>query len=826
MDALLKDAAYALRALRRNAGFTTVAILTIGIGIGACTAIFSVVNAVLLRPLPYADPARLTLLWTELRARNVLDFPFPIPDLGDLRRVASSFEGLAGITNPSRSTFVGDGVDPENVQAAGATPNLFTVLGARIEHGRNFADEDGLPIAQRQEGVQSPPPPQPAIAMILSHEFWQRRYGGDTSVIGRTIEIDGGRGAIVGVLAPGFALLFPPRARIFATPDVWVALRLNYDTASRRLGVLRVVGRLKPGVTLAAAQAELNAIAADWKERYPFRKDADMRARVVPMRDDLVREVRPQILALFGAVVFVLLIACANVANLLVVRAASRHRELAIRGAIGGSPWRLMRQLMVEALLLSGGGMLLGLLIALNGIDLLKALAPARLPRIDGIGVDATAILFAAAAAFGSSVAFGLVPAWRASKPDLMDVLRSTSSAPGLRAGRRLRDAVVVLEVGLSFVLLIGSGLMLRSFLAAQRIDPGFDAQGVLTFNYPAGGRSPEDRAARSRLIRDRLAAISGVKDVSASNGLPLDGLPGNVPYGPEAALSDPKALHQANSFFVLPGYFSTLRTRIIEGRTFTDADNRDGNRDVVIDDRAAAIAFPNRSAVGQTLVTRVLFGQEPQRHTIIGVVAHQRHETVVSEGPEGVFFVDGAMGFGSAQRWLVRTDGPAASLAPTIRAALAEVDSRLPAPTIQVMTTFVDRAMAPLRFAATLIGVFAAIAALLAAVGLYGVLSTLVRQRTAEIGLRIVLGADPRGVFRMIVSEGLRMSAIGVVLGVVVALAMTRVTSGLLVGVPPTDPMTYVLVTLTFFSIVLAAGWLPARRAARLDPSIALREE
>jgi len=824
MDTLMKDLAYAARTLRSNPGFSSVAVLTIALGIGSCTAIFSVVHAVLLRPLPYADPHRLVLLSTDLRTRNMSDFPLPVPDLRELRN-AASFDALAGVTPPGRVPIGGDGGDAETIQAGGATPNLFRVLGVRIAHGRDFVENDGAPLPPAPEGQPIDPATRPPLAVILSHEFWQRRYGGDPGAVGKVFDYGGGRGRIVGVLAPGFALLLPPRIGVNSYADAWAVLRLNFDTASRRLGSLRVVGRLKPAVTLAAAQAELDGVAAEWRERFPFRKDSGMHPRVVPMRDDLVRDVRPSVLALFAAVVFVMLIACANVANLLVVRAAARRRELAIRGAIGGSRWRLMRQLMIEAFLLSSGGMLVGLLMAMYGIDVLRAFAPASLPRIDAIAVDPTAILFAAGASVVATVMFGLIPAWRASRPDLMDVLRSTAAAPGLRAGRRLRDGVVVLEVALSFVLLIGSGLMVRSFVAAHRIDPGFDPHGVLTFIYAPPGRSPEERAIRTAQVRERLGAVPGVTAVSAAEALPFEGNPGNTPWGPEAALTEPNAVRQADRHFVVPGYFEVLRTRLVAGRTFTDADNTRGNRDVVIDDRAAAIAFPNQSAVGKTIITRVLFGQEPQRHTVIGVIAHQR-QSIESVGREALFFVDAAVGFGNGTRWLVRTDGDVAALAPSIRAAIGDVDRRVPPADMRPLTALVDGAMAPLRFATTLIGVFAIMAAVLAAVGLYGVLSTIVRLRTAEIGLRIVLGAAPSGVFRMIVSEGLRMSTIGVIVGLAAAWALTRVIAGLLVGVRATDPLTYGVVTLLFFTIAALSGWLPARRAARLDPTVALRHE
>jgi predicted permease len=592
-----------------------------------------------------------------------------------------------------------------------------------------------------------------------------------------------------------------------------------------------VIARLKPGVTLEQAQAEAEGIAATMRERYAPKKNADVHFRVVPMHTDLVRDVRTSILALFGAVVFVLLIACANVANLLAVRAAARHRELVIRAAIGGTRGRLIRQLLTETLLLAGAGAILGLLVATAGIRALLAMAPAKLPLIGLIGINPAVLAFTAVTAVVTALVCGVLPALRASRPQIVDALRMTQASAGLRAGRVMRNTVVVVEVALSFVLLIGSGLMLRSFSALQHADPGFDPSHILTFTLQTRQPDQARLAAFLRQVADRLSAVPGVESVSAATPLPLDGGTQNIPWASEAAAADPAAFRQANFFVVRPNYFETLKTRLIEGRTFTDDDNRQGPAaKAVIDDKLAVLAFPGRSPVGQALLVRNLRPNGPNapqnvRVEVIGVVRHQRHESMAVDGREAIFFVEQAFG-GGGGRWAVRTTGPPESLGPSIRAALAELDPKMPVAEMQPMTEFVDKSMAPTLFAVALISVFAAVAVALALVGLYGVLSTVVRQRTAEIGVRMAFGASQRSILGLIVGEGLRLSAAGVGAGLVAAFAVTGLIQSMLVGVKATDPATFASITVVFLAVSALAAWVPARRAARLAPTVALRNE
>jgi predicted permease len=825
---LARDFGYAARRLGKNLGFTITALLTIALGIGSCTALFSVVNAVLLRPLPYAQPERLVFICTDLRNRNVSDFPTAPGDLYDLRVQGDLFEGIAALTT-GRQTIADDDVPPEQIIRANVTTNLFQLLGARIALGRDFVDEDGTPPkpqdpGQAAQGAQ-PEPPLPVFA-ILSHEFWQSRFGGDRGVLGRSIELSGGRLQVIGVLAPGFELLFPPGINIERSPAIYAAMRTDFATSSRQNVSIRLIGRLKNGIAFNQAQAQLDSISADLRQRYPVKASAGTHFRLEQMHEDLTADVRPAILALMGAVIFVLLIACANVANLMLVRTSECEREFAVRSALGGNRWQLIRQMMAESLLLAGGGAVLGLLLAKLGINLLLLIKPENLPRIESIGIDPVVLAFTVLATIAATAIFGIIPALRASRTNLLEVLRrgSRTMAPG--AGGFLRNGVVIAEVALSFVLLSGCGLMIRSFIALQKTDPGYDPNNVLTFFLPNTRATGE--AGRRAFIKDlhsRLTAMPGVQSVTAASPLPLDGLIGSGRYGTDAALADPRAFHQANVHLVIPGYFETLRTKLIEGRTFTDADNNPDAKVIVIDRILAAKAFPYQSAVGKRLLARIRT-EVPESFEVIGVVAHQRHDSLSMDGREAMFFTDGLMGSGTTARWAIRTDKDPMLLAPAVRAEIARLNPKLAIAEIQPMRAFVERAQGQTRFALALIGVFAGIAALLAAVGLYGVLSTQVRQRTVEIGVRMVFGALPMNIFRLVIGRGLRLSVTGIALGLIAALGLTQVMIGILVEVKPTDPFTFAAIAALFILITVIASWLPARRAARLDPNTAIREE
>jgi putative ABC transport system permease protein len=826
----LRDLAFAGRTLRKSPIFALTAALTIALGIGASTAIFSVTNAVLLRPLPYKDPGRLVIAASDMRNRNVRDFPLSNESFIDLRDgTKDAFQDLAGVFT-FRNVLPKEDGTPEQVRSAVVTTNFFRLVGAKIVLGRDFSEADGMP-------QPAPPPPgappgtaapQLPTMAILSYEYFQRRYGLNPGILGHVMFANGQFSQqVVGVLAPRFQLYFPSAANVEPTPEVWIANRLGYDNANRNGVSIRAVGRLRDGVSLERAQAAADNVAAEARKNFLIERTAGSAIRVEPMRQHLVTEVRPAILALMGAVIFLLLIACANVANLLLVRASLRERELAVRAAIGASWWHLARQMLTEAFLLAALGALGGLALAWLGIHELLVIAPANLPRLDTIRIDSVVLAFTALASLLAAAIFGMASAWRASRPDVMNVLRGTSRNEGLASGGLLRKLVVVTEVALSFVLLIGSGLMFRSFLDLQRIDPGFDPRGLLTFQVLGnrGGKTPEERTAFMHQIQDHLRAITGVQSVAASFPFPLAGGFSPIRWGTEEALSDAGKFQAVDFQIVLPGYFESMRTPLIAGRTFTDADNVPGRNLVVIDQQLADKAFPHQSTVGKRILIR-LRTPEAEWVEVIGVVAHQREESLAERGREQVYFADAFVGSGAARQWAIRTAGDPAKYGGDIRAAIKAVDAHLLVTEMLPMETLLERAQAGARFSLLLIGVFAVIAAVLASVGLYGVLATVVRQRTAEIGVRMTLGAGPGQIFQLIVGQGLRLTAVGVAAGLIAALALTRGMTTMLVGVKSTDPTTFVTMAVIFFFIAAMASWLPAWRAASLDPTAALREE
>ena len=828
----MKNVAYAVRTLRRSPGFALTAIATIALGIGATTAIFSVVNAILLRPLPYSDPERLVLIWGDMRTRNVTDFPFPPADYADLKQQTTAFEDIAAVTT-GRQPLTDDDGEPEQIRVAGATVNLFKLLGARVMVGRDFVENDGTPPppppqpgAPGAPAANAPPQPPPPGVAILSNEFWHRRYGGDRSIIGKFIDIGGQRSEVIGVLEPGVKMLFPPGTNVEPTPDAYTALRVDFAGGSRINVFLRVIGRLKQGVTIDQAQAQVDRLAIDLRRLFPIKETAGLFFRVEPMQKDLVAEVRPAILALMGAVTFVLLIACANVANLLLVRVSRRERELAVRAALGGTRGALIRQMLTESLVIAAAGAVLGTLLAWAGIRILLAMAPDTLPRTDAVALDPLVLGFTALAALIAAMVFGVIPALRGARTDLMHVLRNSGRTGALGAGSKVRNAVVTAEVALSFILLVGCGLMVRSFIALSNSDPGFDPNGVLTFVMDNPGNQDEEaRRAFIRSSAERFAALPGVTAVTAANPLPLDGNIANLRWGTERAETDPAAFQQADLHIVLPGYFNVMRTPLIAGRDFTEADSRPDQNKVIIDRIAAAKAFGSEPAVGKRLLIRVRTDQ-PEWYEVIGVVDHQRNITPAADSREAMFFADGYFFHGAVSRWVLRTNGDPSALVPAVRAEVTRIDPGIPLGEVQPMQAFVDLAMAPTRFALALIAVFAVIAGMLAAVGLYGVLSTAVRQRTAEIGVRMVFGAPKSTIFQLVIGQGLKLTAVGVVLGLVGAFLVTRVMESMLVGVTPTDPVTFASIAVLFTLIAAAACWLPARRAAGLDPAAALREE
>ena len=825
-----KDLIWAFRTLQKSPVFAVTAVATIALGIGASTAIFSVTHAVLLRPLPYPDPGRLVLACSDMQRRNVKDFPFSNADFLDLRNGAkSTFEDF-GAVNTGRGLLLRADGTREQVRFAAVSTNFFRLMGARIAFGRDFQESDGVPQPQALQAAAAdggPPPARLPLYSILSYEYFQRRFGGNPSILGQPLPVGAGPAPIiVGVLARGFELLFPPDANMEQFPDVWTAARIPYDAANRNNVQWRVIGRMKAGATIERAQTEAETIAAQIRSVNPISNTAGQYIRIDPMQQHLVRAVLPAILALMGAVVFLLLIACANVANLMLVRASLRERELAVRTALGGSWWRLVRQTLAEALAISALGTAAGVALAWFGIHELLVIAPANLPRLNALRIDPVVLAFSTFAGLAAAAIFGIVPAVRAARPDIISSLSASGRTAGLSGSGLLRNGVVVLEVALSFVLLIGSGLMFRTFLAIQRVDVGFDPRNLLTFQLLGNrGNTPQAREAFMHQLHDRLAAIPGVQSVTASAPMPLAGGFSPIRWGTAEALADQSKFQAADLQLVTPGYFEAMRTPLIAGRTFTEADNAPDRNLVIIDQALASKAFPAESAVGKRILYRVRT-PEAQWGEVIGVVAHQRDVSLAEAGREQIYVTDGYLNHGAAAWWALRTTGNPAAFAATVREEVRKFGPQLLINDMQPMDARVVQAQAGTRFSLLLIGVFAGIAAFLAGIGIYGVLATAVRQRTAEIGLRMALGAAPARIFSLVVGQGLRLSVLGIGLGLAAALELTQVIQSMLVGVKPTDPATFAAMAVVFFLISALASWLPARRAAMLDTTPALREE
>ena len=831
---LWKDVQYAARTLRKAPVFTLTAGITIALGIGAGTAIFSVTNAVLLRPLPYKDPSQLVIACGDMLKRSVKDFPHSNVDYLDLKRQArTSFQDFAAVQTFRGTLPRADGQAEKTIGAV-VSPNFFRVIGEPIAAGRDFTEEDGIapppPDANAPVAAAIANPPGLPNYIMLSNEYWHRRFGGDPGIFGRPLPggaLVGANALIpVGATAPQFALLFPADASIEPNPDYYICGRIPYDVANRNNVQWRVIGRMKAGVSLERAQSEADAVSAEINKGNTIKQTAGFHIRLDPMHAHLVAGVRPAILALMGAAVFLMLIACANVANLLLVRASLRARELAVRTALGATWWGLARQILAEALLLALAGGAAGAGLAWFGIHELRNIAPGDLPRLNDIAIDPAVLAFTLLAALGSAVLFGMAPVYSAAGAGLIGKLRSSGRNSGLSGGGALRNFVAVAQVALAFVLLIGSGLMFRSFLELQRVNTGFDPHNVLTFELQNGGpaRNVDQRAAAQQNIRARLAAIPGVQSAAASFPLPLNGGFSPIRWGKEDALTDRTKFQAADLQFVLPGYFETMKVPVLAGRTFTDADNVPKRYIMVIDDQLAAKAFPGQNAVGKRLLVRINT-PEAQWTEIIGVVAHQRESSLAEAGREQVYVTDGFIG-NFANQWVVRTNGSPEGYASQVRAAVNAAGPQLLIDNIKPMDALVHAAQGSTRFSLLLIGVFACIAAILAAVGLYGVLATLVRQRTAEIGVRMALGAAPNSIFGLVVGQGLRLSVVGVAVGLAAAFALTRLIVSMLVGVKPADPVTYIAMALFFFAIAALASWLPARRASKLDPLVALHEE
>jgi predicted permease len=807
MTTLLQDLRYAVRWLARNPGFAAVAVATLALGIGANTAIFSVVRGILLRPLPYRDASSLVQVWETAERQGVPDneIPFSPPVFRDWREQSRTLDGMAAYTDWTFNLTGGEA--PERLPAALVSASFFRLLGVAPVAGRTFA-----------EGEDSPG--RDAVAVISSN-FWARRFGRDPRAVGSSITLDGKSYTILGVVPAGLPLYnLDPGCAIYAP------VSRGFGLENRNGHYLSAVGRLKPGETLAAARADLNAIAARLERQYGA-SDRGYRAAVVPAREQMVGEVRPALLAMLGAVALVLLIAAANVANMLLARASSREREIAVRAALGAGRARLVRQLLTESLLLSLAGCLVGILLAFWGVDLLKSMAPGDIPRLAEVRVDGLVAAFAGGAAILTGLAFGLAPAWQISRAALSDSLRDRG-ASSERSGGRLRNLLVAGEIALSLVLVVGAALLLQSFSRLRHAQLGFAPDGVFTFQMDLpDGRYPkdEDVAAFHGALLARLRALPGVDAAASITCLPLSAeRTMNLAFLVEGRAPDPAKVQSARYNSVSPGYFRLMRVPLVRGRLLAESDGATAPRAVVVNEALARLYFPGEDPVGK----RIALSGRPKPEdwaAIVGLVGDTREASPDRPASPQMFMSFDQKPIGGLA-FLLRSSRSPKALAAEVRAAVAAVDPEEPVDRMQTMDQVVAKSIGQPRFRTLLLSLFGAVALALASVGIYGVMAYSVSQRTQEIGIRMALGASAPDVLRLVLGQVLRLTAAAVAIGVVGALAVSRTLSSLLYGVTPTDPATFGAVALALFGVATLAAWVPARRAARMDPTAALRHE
>ena len=786
------------RSLRRAPGLTAVSVLTVALGVGAGTSLFSVVKAVLLNPLPYPEANRLAWI-TEVHGQFRQSY-VSFPDFDDFRRQSRAFSAMAAYETGTAP--IGEDV-AEKADLAVVSEGFFDVMGVRPAFGRTFS--------QAEELAANPP------VVILSYGLWQRLYGGDVRILGRNIRLTGGSVKVIGIMPPGFG--FPEQTA------AWVPL---YErTPSRTAHNYRVIGRLRPGATLPEARAEISAIATRIKQQYPNPFQSDD-AATVSLYSHIVGEVRPALLILFAAVGFLLLIVCVNVANLLLVRVSARERELAIRAAVGAGRWRLLRQMLAESVVLALAGGALGCLMAGWSTELLRILLPAAVPRVADIKIDFGVLLFALAVSAATGLLFGLLPAWRASQSDVNESLRAGSrSYTAGRRSHRTQAALVISEVALALVLVAGAGLLMQSFWRLRAVDPGFQSNHVLTatLTFPMF----DDNRGLIDKYRDLLhqaRSIPGVATAGMVRDMPLGR------YHPDGnfVIESRRQLENADANYnvVTPGYFETLRIGLLRGREFTDADSEGAPGVAVISAELARVYFPGSDPLGQRIWFPSFEPGAPHWLSVVGIVPDVRSEGLVTRvRPEAYvcyaqirdqrFLEDGVL--------VARTKNDPPGVAPAIRDRLRRIDRRA-AVSFQSMDSVMAEAVARQRFQMQVLGTFAALALLLAAVGLYGVLSYTVASRRNEIGIRLALGAQTSAVFRMITGRALRLVVAGVVLGLAGCFATERLLSALLFGVHAGDSANLAFSTVLLVGVALAASWLPAQRATRIDPASALREE
>lgn len=802
METLLRDVRYAFRNLLKRPGFTAIALLALALGIGANTAISSLVNAVLLRPLPFAEPDRLVWVFGNIRNASSRASVAPL-DFLDYRNQNTAFEEFAAsFSVPRNFNLTGNG-EPERLSGAAVTGNYFQTLGVKAAMGRTFQLEN------EKAGNDQ--------VAVLSYGLWQKRFGGDPAIVNKTVMLDGKKVDVIGVMPQDFS--FPQSA------ELWVPI--NFDSypemKQRKAHFMRPIGKLKPGVTLAQAQADTDAIAARIAEQFP-ETNTGWNLRLVSLREQLVGNTRPTLLLLFGSVGLVLLIACANVANLLLVRAATREREIALRTALGASRFRIVRQMITESVLLSLVGGTLGALLAIWGVDLLVTLSAGSIPATAHVRIDATVLAFTFVVSVITGVLFGLAPALRTMKLNLSESLKEGGRA-GNEGGRRnrTRSVLVVLESAIAVVLLIGAGLLVRSLVQLQNTSPGFDAHNVLTARVDLSRQkyeTPEQSANFFKQLETRVGTLPGVENVGFVSELPLSGQPNDMPFAvdgrPPVAISDS---FDADFRSVNHQYFKALGIPLLRGRNFTEQEVQQSAKVVVISTLLASEVFPNEEPLGKRLI--MMMSKEPWE--IIGVVGDIRHRALEAQPFPAMYMPTYQTG---GTNLVIRTQGGPTNLAAALRKEVQAIDPDQPVAAVKPMDQWVDMSVAQPRYRTALLGLFALLALVLAATGIYGVMSYTVAQRTHEIGVRMALGAKRFDVLRLVVRQGMALVLFGIGLGIAGAIALTRVMSTLLFGVTAKDPVTFVAVAALLTLVAFVACYIPARRATRVDPLVALRYE
>jgi putative ABC transport system permease protein len=811
METLAQDARYATRMLFKHPAFTLVAALALALGIGANTAIFSVVNAVMIRPLPYRDASRLVMVWEDNRNRGRHQNVVSPANFLDWKEQGDVFEDMAALYDTRLNLT--DVADPEEVAAQRVTLNMFDLLGAQPMLGRTFEPDDAQPA--RQDSV------------ILSYGLWQRRFGGNPAIVGQTIKLNAEIYTVIGVMPPDYQLFINSGSLTGDRAELWAPMLFGNNDRARRGRYAMAVARLRNGVTLQQAQSQMTALADALEKQYPA-FNTGWGVNLVSFREQFIGEMRKPLLMLLGAVGFVLLIACANVANLLLARAAARQKEIAIRLAIGASRGRIVRQLLIESTALALLGGAAGLLLAMWGVDALVALGPKSLLPAGGARLNLIVLGFTMLVSLLTGVIFGLAPAMEASRTNLNDALKEggKAAASGGRA-HRLRNLFVIVEVALALVLLIGSGLLIKSFARLQAVNPGFNPQNLLTARVSLPYAKYHEEGQSNRFFRealDRIRQIPGVRNVSAVNFLPFTGLGAATKFSVVGRPAPPPGQEPVIDARVCDaGYFQTMGIPLIKGRTFNEREQTVAAHVVVVNETLARDIFPGEDPIGQRIVINMM--SDPKPSEIIGVVGDVKHASLDGDVRPMSYWPPAESAY-PFMTLVARTDGDPLNYVAAVRRDVQALDNDQPIASVYTMEQLISESVARARFSTTLLAIFAAVALILAAVGIYGVMSYSVTQRTHEIGLRMALGADRRAVMAMVIRQGMRLALIGVAAGLAIALALTRLLATLLFGVSATDPTTFIVIALILIGVALVACFVPARRATRVDPMVALRYE